>query len=1077
MREPLIGARGSLTLLVSAWIAFGAWVTGLGFASREGGVRVGDAVLSTTLEPTALVTQALILGAIFVLGHLVLRRAAPGSDPILYAVVCLLSGIGWLYLGALAPDLAAHQGKLGLAGLPANQHASILAGVVVCVGAAALGRAGLLKKLARYRYLMALLYLALIAVTVVFGHSRARGAIVLTVGGVDIQSIEIAKYLLMFFAAGYLAEESEWLRVGRRLNARLVLPYLLLVGVALAPIALGLKEVGPTLLIGLAVLTLLYAGTRSATLVGSIAGAVLLVGTLAYQLNTPSVVRQRVDAFRDPFDHVVQIAHGLWAMAAGGTAGVGLTRAATHRIPIAESDFAFAGWVEATGFAGGAALLFLYALLCWRGVQVARRADDRFEAGLALGITAVIAAQVVMIVAGNMAFAPLTGITVPWVSHGRISLLTNFAAAGALLAISSRGSEMASHPWQVSLRTIGLAWLVLFLALGYGLFQRTVVASETLATTDFVNQDRWARLKAQVADGKVVLDRHVPVVAASVGPGRTQTELLRQIDAGAIHANSGTLAVDASCCRIRNPRRSAAAPTVTRGRILDAAGRPLAQSVPVPGSRRHARVYPYGAALFPVTGLASPLLVDRTGAEVLFDDVLAGDAEGSPRRSVQRLVSTSDAGDDVQLTVDAGLSQHAWRLLGLAGDGLGTTSTGRGAAVVLEGRSGEVLASVSRPAWDPNTWTIEDTDDGERWTQSLDRDGWMAAGTDREQMLRLSRATEVRYPPGSTFKIVLGASWLEEGKDPEERVTCRGRTPADAKRHLPGCRRHTTHPEPDLGQALAVSCNAWFGHAGITLGAAVLDLADAWGLNRGWDLAGGLLGRAWPTLSSKAWTTADGDLWDARYFRQNPRPAARSAIGQDTVESTPLQVALLAAAVANGGELVAPRLVSSVRVAPDPSRPEALGGVWGQATAEPPVRVTSRGNAKTLGEGLQLVMTEGTGHKLPRVVRMADGHHRLVAPADVPNLDPAAEVLPVAGKSGTADVCRNCGLDPHAWFVAWAPADARPEDAKVVVATFVENGGSGNAGAAAMELLAAGLNQQAARGIDPVPVDLRRTAP
>jgi cell division protein FtsW (lipid II flippase)/cell division protein FtsI/penicillin-binding protein 2 len=1078
--EPWVGPRGLLALVVSAWVAFGALVVGLSFGAREGGVRIGDVVHDVSLGPSALVGQALVLGAAFLIGHLALRWAAPGSDPVLYAVVCLLSGIGWLYLSSLAPDLAAYQANPDRLALAPDQHLSILVGIAGCAVVAALGRAGLLRRLARYRYLMALLYLALLGANIAFGTKLDRGAIVLKIGSKSVQTIEIAKYLLMFFAAGYLAEASDWLRVGKRLSWRLVLPYLVLVGVALVPVAFGLGEVGPTALIGLAVLTLLYAGTRSAGLVAAIAGGGIGLGAIAYAAGQGRVV-QRVDAFLHPFDHNLQIAQGVWAAAAGGWTGRGLTQTAAHRIPIAESDFAFAGWVEATGLAGGAVLILLFALLCWRGLEIARRARDRYEAGLALGLTAVLASQVLIIVAGNLAYAPLTGITVPFVSHGQLSLLTNFGAVGALLAISSGGGGETEHPWQRSLGTISLAWALMFGLLLVGLARRSVLDADLLTDEDFVNVQRVERLRKRVADGEVVEAGGALAVAPGVTSAKVGAALADLIDHGDIHLGPQGITVETSCCRITNPRRSAAAPSITRGRVLDAAGRPLAESVVVPGGRRHARVYPFGAALFPITGLSDPLLVDDTGAEAIFDEVLRGDAVGSPRRAMQRLTSTSDRGDDVQLTVDAGLSQLAWQLLAETGDGVGTTSTGRGAIVVLDGRSGDILAAVSRPAWDPNSWRIGADPAGVRWRQETDRDGWIAAGTDLGQRLRHSRAWDVRYPPGSTMKILLATAWLETGHDPEHRVLCRGRRPADARGQLPGCHPHSRFPEPDLAEALAASCNAWFGGAGLELGPTVLPLADAWGLNRSWDLATGLAGRRWPSLRSRAWQgeQADGSLapWDDAFFRQNPKLVSRAAIGQATVELTPLQVALLGAAVANGGELPAPRLVSSLRVAPDPSRPGELGGVWAEAEAPPPTRVFSEDTAEHLREGLTLVLDEGTGHKLPRIVRMADGRHQLVDRDDVAAVDPDATILAVAGKSGTADVCDGCGIPPHAWFVAWAPADAKRGDDVAVVAAFVENGGTGNAASAAVQALAAALNLQAGRGRDPVPVDLREPAP
>ncbi len=1067
---------GALLLAIGAWVLFAGLTVGLGFALREGGVRAGDADLAAKIATPALLWSAGGLALSFLASWAVLRRLAPGADPILLPVVAVLCSIGWLFLASVGPDLAAHRGKEGFAGMAGNHLRWTLLGLAACLGAVVLSQRGWLKRMVRLKYLMAIAYLVLICANGFFGTEREFGARVLQIGPIAVQTIEIGKYLFMFFAAGYLAEEAEWVRAGDRLDWKLVAPWLLVVGVGLAPVLWPLKEVGPTVLIGLAVLALLYAGTRSARLVAGLAVTGLVAGTASYAVGFPGVVRRRMDAFLYPFESIEQVAQGLWSLAAGGWNGTGLTSSTAYRVPIIESDYAFAGWVEMTGLAGGTALLLLYGLLCWRGLEAARWADDRFEGGLALGLTAVLASQIVMIVAGTLALAPLTGITVPFVSHGGISLVTNFIAIGALLSISARPGAAPDPDRDRPVRQVGAAWAVLFGLLAVGLFQRSVGGAEELAAHPFVGVGRQARLQGAVDAGAVVRDESGTFVRdSSVSlSGYLAADVDRQLTAGTIVGLAdGSARVSERCCSVQNPRTAGSESAIVRGRILDRAGRVLAESVAIPGSRRRARVYPYGAAMFDVTGVHHPLLVATTGVETRLDDVLRGEQSGDARRGLGRLVSRRDAGDDVQTTVDAGLSQRAWKLLAREGDGVGATSTGRGAVVVIDARSGEILAAVSRPAWDPNTWAIESDDEGtDRWQDQADPAAWEAVGYDRSDHPRVSRALDTRYPPGSTFKLVIGATWLESGRDPEHRVTCRGGAPTAPE--LPGCHRHGRHPSPDLREAIAESCNAWFGAAGIEVGPAAQAIASDLGFGREWDLLAGVPGRRWPVLASLAWSRSGDDAspvpWDLAFFARNPKKVARAAIGQDTVEATPFQMAMVAAAVATGGSVVPPRLVSSLRVAPDPSRPDQPGPIW--ATPEPsePVRAFGEETADVLHEGMAGVMTEGTGRRLPSVVRGGDGHYRLLFRE---GLGEDADVVSVAGKSGTADVCTSCSLDPHAWMVAWAPADGRRRDAKVVVAAFVENGGSGAAGKLALEVLATALNVVQDQGPDPVPVELR----
>ena len=1079
---PTVASGGTgLILAAGGWALLGAVVVALGYSLREGGVRAGTEDLSAFISPVRLIAQAAVLGLAFLVTHLAIRRLAPRSDPWLLPAVSSLCAAGWVYLAVLAPDLASFKGKKGLAGLGGNHLKWILIGLLACAVAVWATRRGLIRRLLRLRYLMALAYLALVVATAVFGERREMGAYVLVIAGQNVQTVEIAKYLLMFFAAGYLAQEARWIRDASGLRWRVVLPYLIIGAVGLGPILYPLREVGPTALIGLALLALLYAGTRSLGLFAAFLASGGLTGFLAWWIGWPDIVRERVDAFLEPFAHEAQMAHGLWALAAGGVSGVGLTHSAAWRIPVAESDFAYAGWVEMTGFVGGAGLLLLYGVICWRGLEVARRANDRFEAGLVLGFTTVLAAQVVMIVAGNLAWAPLTGITVPFVSHGGISLATNFVAVGVILGVRpADGPELPNHSWTPAIPRIEGAWAVLLAVLVVGTWLRSVGQADGLELRVFVDAARQGRLQ-DAADAGAVMESPNggtaldPTRIADLGlSNRVRRDLERQLGAETITWRGGEPSVAATCCSVRNPRTTAAGSQVRRGRILDARGRSLAETVQVPGSTRTARVYPFGAPMFAVTGLSSPLLNGAAGAEALFDDVLRGDAPASARRATSRLLARLDRGDDVQLTVDAGLSELAWRWLQADPSATGRGPTGRGAVVVLDATTGEILVAVGSPSWDPNEWTItEGEGEEDSWTYRDRRSDWQEAGFDREARARTARAFDARYPPGSTMKLLTAGAWLESGNDPEHRVRCQARQRAAPD--LPACHPHFDHSEPDLVEAVAESCNAWFGQAGIDLGPAVLPFAEALGFGRGWDLGGGILGRAWETLPSVAWRQGTGPAdppWDATFFARNPKKASRSAIGQDTVEATPLQVALLGAAVAGEGLLHPPLLVSSVRAAPEPGRPEDLGAAWARANTPVPSRVFSEDTAETLAAGMRLMMTEGTGSDLPRLVRGGDGHVRAVARSAVPA---GADLVVVAGKTGTADICvAPCSIRPHAWTVVWAPAEDGARGPRPVVSVLIENGGSGAAGAAAMDMLAQSLNWLGGGGPDPVPVDLRR---
>jgi penicillin-binding protein A len=253
----------------------------------------------------------------------------------------------------------------------------------------------------------------------------------------------------------------------------------------------------------------------------------------------------------------------------------------------------------------------------------------------------------------------------------------------------------------------------------------------------------------------------------------------------------------------------------------------------------------------------------------------------------------------------------------------------------------------------------------------------------------LDRALRETYSPGSTFKVVTSAAALESGQFSKDSPVFNGpsldlpQTTAD----LPNENgRSCNGGAATLTDALRFSCNAAFGKVGLDLGGAALRAqARKFGFEKAFDI---------PMRS------AVSDFPDD----PNPPQTAQSAIGQFDVRATPLQMAMVAAAVANRGELMAPYLVQEVR-APDLSpldvtQPTSLGNAMSPASAQ------------QLNDMMVQVVENGTGTngRIPGVT--------------------------VAGKTGTAQ--QGGGRRPHAWFISFAPA----EDPKVAVAVVIENGGN-----------------------------------
>src|SRR3954452_234401 len=431
---------------------------------------------------------------------------------------------------------------------------------------------------------------------------------------------------------------------------------------------------------------------------------------------------------------------------------------------------------------------------------------------------------------------------------------------------------------------------------------------------------------------------------------------LQVVRADALHNNS------------HNPRLLQEEYSRKRGPIL-VGGQPVAKSVATKDRLKYLRTYSNGKPYAPVTGFYS-LVYGATAIESAENSILSGtDDSLFVRRVVDLLTRTPPQGGSVALTINQRAQLAGYR--GLAGR--------RGAAVAIEPSTGKILALVTSPSFDPNLLSSHDPRAVRAAYQRLSRN---------PSKPMLDRALRETYSPGSTFKVVTSAAALESGKYTKNTQVFNG-----AALDLPQSTvdlpnedgRPCTSGQETLTDALRFSCNAAFGKVGLDVGGqALFAQAQKFGFEKVTRI---------PMPSAVS------------HFPEDPNPpqTAQSAIGQFDVRATPLQMAMVAAAVANRGELMQPYLVNETR-APDLSpldvtRPESLG------------QAMSPADAQQLTDMMVQVVENGTGSngKIPGVA--------------------------VAGKTGTAQ--QGDGRRPHAWFISFAPA----ADPKVAVAVVIENGG------------------------------------
>ncbi|HEY5531313.1 MAG TPA: penicillin-binding transpeptidase domain-containing protein [Candidatus Anoxymicrobiaceae bacterium] len=414
---------------------------------------------------------------------------------------------------------------------------------------------------------------------------------------------------------------------------------------------------------------------------------------------------------------------------------------------------------------------------------------------------------------------------------------------------------------------------------------------------------------------------------------------------------------------------------IQRGDILTKDSQRLAYSEDTGEVYRWQRVYPYGPLFADITGYDS-WKYGRTGLESTYNNQLLGKASAQSFRSLgDMLLGSERRGDSVVLTVDS-------RLQKAASDALGNR---KGAVVALDPSTGGILAMVTSPTFDPNA-TVP--------TKGRDTSAaWAALNADPNQPL-FNRPTSGLYPPGSSFKTVVAAAALDLGVvTPASVYKCAGKLLVHGYPIYDFNKK--THGSLTFAQALVVSCNITFAQVGLQLGAqALVDYAERFGFNSAipFDL---------PTEASK--------ILNATAMASDPVQLATASFGQGQDLATPLQMAMVAATVANKGKMMKPHLVSEVQ--------DYNAKIVEQFNPKQLSAVIKEDTAQTLTDMMVKVVEDGTG-----TAAQIDG-------------------VSVAGKTGTAEVA---GAEPHAWFICFAPSD----QPSLAIAVIVENGGEGGVTAA-----------------------------
>jgi peptidoglycan glycosyltransferase len=394
--------------------------------------------MSANLPANLVPFVAFVVGLLIVL-HLAVRRLAPLADPVLLGTITLLTGFGYVMVLRLNQELAAQQATW-----------CALATVAFVATLFFVKRA---RDLQRYRYLFAVSGIVLLILPMVPGiGTTINGArLWVRIGPVSFQPGEFVKITLAIFVASYLVEKRELMSVSTRRIGRLLLPDLkhfgpvvLMWGVSFSTLFVQ-RDLGSSALFFALFVSMLWVATGRA-LYPMLAGTLFVSGVLIAWRNFP-YLRNRVEIWIDPWSAAqnegFQLVQAWFALGSGGITGQGIGRGTPGRIPYIETDFIFAAIGEELGLLGTTLVLVAMALLVGSGLRAGIRSRNSFEKLLATGLVTVLGVQTFIITGGITRLLPLTGITLPFVSYGGSSLLTNFILVALLVRISHDAEEEA----------------------------------------------------------------------------------------------------------------------------------------------------------------------------------------------------------------------------------------------------------------------------------------------------------------------------------------------------------------------------------------------------------------------------------------------------------------------------------------------------------------------------------------------------------------------------------------------------------------------------------------------------------
>lgn len=682
-----------------------------------------------------------------------------------------------------------------------------------------------LQKGSRFRKLSAVycvVGLVLLGTVVLIGSTSYGAKLNLTIGGISFQPSEFVKLIFVFFIASMLYKRQS-------------LKQVLLTSCLSALFVLCLvasKDLGGALLYFMAYMIMVYAATRQKRyLVGGAAG-MTLAAVAGYFLF--SHVRVRVFAWLDPLADIdrrgYQICQSLFGIGTGGWFGLGIGEGLPNKIPVVDKDFIFAAISEEFGgiFAIGVIVLCIICFMLM--MNIAMQMKDNFYKLTAVGLGALYATQTILTIGGAIKFIPSTGVTLPLVSYGGSSLLSTLFMFGILQGLYMYHATKPS--------------------------ERRVETSKT--------SNKTGRKNAQMTGGRKPENQ----TTRTGGSGKEFAVvfyIFTTIFVAMIVYFTYFLAFESEdfIKNDYNKLQTLFEEDVTRGDIITSDGYVIAETVEKDGEE--VRHYPYGEMFAHVGGYSGNT---KTGLEKLLNFSLLRSHSDFVEQLMCELSGQKKTGDNAVVSLRYDLQEAAYKALGKYD----------GAVVAMDPATGEILAMVSKPDFDPNT-IMEDWEDLQ------------------EGSALYNRASQGQYTPGSIFKIITTLAYMRSNPDSyaDYHYTCTGEITMGGK--TIHCAGNKKHGELDLQGAFAQSCNTAFVNMLEDIDIEILnDICD--------DL---LFNQDLPVVLESSKSSFGLDVDASTALKMD------TLIGQGETLVSPLHMAMLVSAICNDGVAMRPTFMEEIQ--------------------------------------------------------------------------------------------------------------------------------------------------------------------